>query len=74
MSGQSRFVYGFEYEEHADAFLSEVRAAGHNAALEVRDDGVEAVGVIADENVEQELDRLAEQSFGHSLGARPASD
>ena len=72
MSGQVRFVYGFEWEEHADAFLAEARAAGHQATLDDRDDGIEAVSIIAEVDDGRELDLMAERSFGHSLGARSA--
>jgi len=68
-----KYVYGFEYEEHADAFLAQAQAAGYEAALDPRDDGIEAVAVIASEDAESALSSLAEQSFGHDLGARPAS-
>jgi hypothetical protein len=72
MSDQIRFVYGFEHEQEADAFLGQARAAGYEATLDTRDDGIEAVSVVADESAEPDLDHLAEQSFGHSLGGRPA--
>ncbi len=34
MTDKIHLIYGFEYEEHADAFLSQVSSAGHEAALE----------------------------------------
>jgi|GEM_PF-5407636 len=72
MPGRTRFVYGFEYEEQADAFLSDAREAGFEANPDTRDDTIQAVSVVADAGDEPELDRLAERSFGHSLGGRPA--
>jgi hypothetical protein len=71
MTDKIKFVYGFEYEEHADAFLSKASSAGYEAALDTRHDGIEAVSVTAERGAESELDRLAEASFGYSLGARP---
>lgn len=67
-----RFVYGFEYEQHADAFLAGALAAGFEAALDERNDSIEGVGVNAEPSAEPRLDHLAERHFGYSLGGRPA--
>lgn len=63
----ARFVFGFEYEEHADAFLADVLAAGFDAALDERDDGIEGVSVNAEPSAEAQLSQLADQHFGHTL-------
>jgi len=72
MRGSIRYVYGFEYEEQADEFVTEALAAGYDAHRDVREDTIEGASVLGAPEDEDALNHLAMRNAGHDLGARPA--